>query len=310
MDDSPDLNARILDALDGMSARLSLLEARMVHLYEMSAALSQRQTVDLDDGFVGVRTPRGWIVLGQEEFQSVLYLAGGLFGHEPGTTALIREWLEPGEVAVDVGAHVGLMSIPMADAVGPDGFVFAFEPNPRSAEAARRTFVANGFAERCSITVAAISRSVGEARFYCGINSMMGSLYKVDGADDVVTLPTTTLDAALPDNTPISLVKIDVEGAELDVLAGMDRIISENPDVGVIAEFGRSHLRRVSVSVEDWLENFARMGLSEVYAIDEAGAGLRPLELQKLEEVVSVNLFFTRRGNGRLERLPKGDSLP
>lgn len=310
MEKTPDLAARILESLEGMSARISLLEARVVHLHDLTTAFSRRQTVPLDDGFLGVRTPRGWVVLGQEEFHSALYLAGGLFGHEPGTSAVIRQWLAPGDLAVDVGAHVGLMMIPMAEAVGAEGFVFAFEPNPRSAEAARRTMVANGFAERCSITVAAVSHSVGAARFYRGINSMMGSLYELEEANEMAVLPTTMLDAALPAGRAFSLIKIDVEGAEADVLAGMNRVVNDSPNLGVIAEFGRSHLRRVKMSIEDWLGKFETLGLTAAYVIDEAGGGLSPVKAEELEEVVSVNILFTRPGNERLERLPKGGSLP
>ncbi len=304
------LSARILETLEGMSARMALLEARMVHLYDMTSAVYQRQTVALDDGFMGVRTPLGWVVLGQEEYRSALYLAGGLFGHEPGTTAVVRRWLEPGDRVVDVGAHIGLMAIPMAEAVGPDGFVFAFEPNARSAEAARRTLVANGFAERCSITVAAVSDKVGKATFYRGYNSMMGSLYQLEELADSFVINTTTLDAALPAEAPVALVKIDVEGAETDVLAGMGRIVGENPDLGIIAEFGRSHLQRVRVSVEDWLGKFAGLGLTEVHAIDESSGALRPIDAARLEDVVSANLIFAKPGNARLERLSKADVLP
>ena len=50
--------------------------------------------------------------------------------YEQGTRRCIFEMLKPGMTFVDIGAHVGLFSVPAASCVGPSGRVFAFEPDP------------------------------------------------------------------------------------------------------------------------------------------------------------------------------------
>ena len=290
-----------------MSDRIALLEARTAHLYSMSAAALSRQTVDLDDGFVGIRTPQGWVVIGQEEFRSVLYLADGQFFHEPGTAEVIRLLIQRGDRVVDIGAHIGLLSLVMAEAVGPEGHVYVFEPVARSAEAARRSLIANGFTDRCSIEVVAIAAEAGQSRFYRGHNSMMGSLYDLAEGADYSIVETRTLEQSLDPSVPISLIKIDVEGAEVIVLSGMQRIVADNDDILVIAEFGPSHLKRIPISADVWLQSFTDLGLTEIHVIDELSRTVRLLDRAELEQVTSTNLLFSKPGNSRLPSLPGSD---
>jgi len=79
-----------------------------------------------------------------DTFFGPLYMEAGdpcmprYIGHfgiwEPGETALLEEYLEPGMVVVDVGAHTGYFSILCGRLVGADGLVVAFEPDPRNYE--------------------------------------------------------------------------------------------------------------------------------------------------------------------------------
>ena len=79
-----------------------------------------------------------------DTFVGPLYMEAGdpcmprYIGHfgiwEPGETALLEEYLEPGMVVVDVGAHTGYFSILCGRLVGADGLVVAFEPDPRNYE--------------------------------------------------------------------------------------------------------------------------------------------------------------------------------
>ena len=78
------------------------------------------------------------------------------------------------------------------------------------------------------------------------------------------------------------------------MLAGMRRIISENPGLVVVAEFGPSHLRVQGVRTNDWLKAFAQAGLRVAIEIDEVARVVTPLRpADALDCVYSINIAFS-----------------
>jgi FkbM family methyltransferase len=165
------------------------------------------------------------------------------------TTRFIARRLRPGMVAWDVGANLGYFSVLMADAVGATGRVLAFEPNPRLALLAARNLALNGLAARSEVRRAAVTdRAGGVLRFRADLaDPKNGRLLGLDAAeageeDEVleVAVPATRLDDVPAER--VDLVKIDVEGAEEAVWAGMSGVLDRNPGITVLLEFnaGRS----------------------------------------------------------------------
>ena len=126
--------------------------------------------------------------------------------------------LRPGDVAFDVGSHLGYFGILMATAVGAEGRVVCFEPDPGLHEALEHNVERNRALIPADVSVArlAIGAARGKTTFETGGHSTRGRLSDAgDVAVDVVTLD----DAVDRFGTP-RFVKVDVEGAEVDVLAG------------------------------------------------------------------------------------------
>jgi len=90
--------------------------------------LTNRQLVPLEPGFLAMRAPVGWIVAPNIEIGRLLHLSDGRNMQEPGTIRLVQEQLPLNGRAIDVGAHIGMSTVPMARAVGPSGRVDALEP--------------------------------------------------------------------------------------------------------------------------------------------------------------------------------------
>jgi len=155
--------------------------------------------------------------------------------------------LAPGQRAVDVGANVGYMTSIMAVRVGKDGLVTAFEPHPglyrelvRNIQSWERELVS--LAEIVPHNYAASDKS-GEAILEIpakfegnqGLSSLVSGMQFAEESD-YCTVESRRLDEVLRDDKPIQLLKIDVEGHELEVLRGCSSVIEDRQIVNIVYE--------------------------------------------------------------------------
>lgn len=146
-----------------------------------------------------------------------------LFGsYEPEQTALFAAHLGPGDVLFDVGAHVGYYTLLGARLVGDRGRVLAFEPDPRNASFLRGHVRVNR-AANVTVIQAAAGDTEGSVRFAAGTGSGTGHVSEAGGME--VRICRLDDVAAAQDALPTHL-KIDVEGAELDVLKGAKQTLA------------------------------------------------------------------------------------
>ena len=155
---------------------------------------------------------------------------------EPYTTELMKRFVKSGMTAVDVGANIGYYTLLLSMLVGLGGTVFAVEPGRK----ARRILMHNWninkvFCCNTNISGAAASSEDGTTDLYVGDN-MMGSssLYNQWNEQKPVRCVTQKLDSIVGGN-PVDFVKIDTEGAEIEVLGGMTKILKSRPTM--IIEF-------------------------------------------------------------------------
>jgi FkbM family methyltransferase len=155
----------------------------------------------------------------------------------PVQKALIEN-AQPGGVVYDVGANVGYFSLLAARRVGPEGRVYAFEPVARNAAAIERSARANGFH-----AVEVFEKAVGAADGAADLNlarhiggAMLASVGTPPDWRATVEVEVVALDGFIDvlGLRPPSLVKIDVEGAELDVLRGLTRTIEAHSPIMII----------------------------------------------------------------------------
>jgi FkbM family methyltransferase len=268
--------------------------------------LKSRPLIDIDADTVAVRMGEGYVMAPKNQPLFVLMLADATTGGlEPGTRKVLKRLIEPGMRIADVGANVGLLTLVCARATGADGRVWSFEPEPGPRGLAAKMKQANGLSW-VTLEDCAIGREAGTLSF--NVSPVIGhsSLYELP-ADEMkrvtkIKVPVRPLDEAIGAGQRLDVVKIDVEGAELDVLAGMQGLLKTNRDLALVVEYGPSHLDRVGVARKDWFKAFTAGG-REAYAISEETGAVSPCTAASLGDIESVNVVFVRKGGAAAVRL-------
>jgi FkbM family methyltransferase len=127
--------------------------------------------------------------------------------------------LKPGNAFWDIGAHIGFFTILASQAVGSSGRVHAFEPMPRNRGRLEKTIQLN---DAANVTVhdVAVSGSDGQALLHAHATTAMWTLVAERGETDGVNVVCRTIDSLANDLGDPAVIKVDVEGAELEVLRG------------------------------------------------------------------------------------------
>lgn len=158
---------------------------------------------------------------------------------EEGVQNALADVLRPGDVFWDVGAHIGFFTMLAARLVGEDGQVHAFEPLGTNRARLERGIELNGLGT-VTVHATAVADSGGERMLYESPSTSMWSLVAPAGGSGV-TVPTATLDELSRTLPRPRAIKIDVEGAEVDVLRGGLRLLAEVRPT-VVVEFSSDEL--------------------------------------------------------------------
>ncbi|GAB4546546.1 MAG: FkbM family methyltransferase [Pleurocapsa sp.] len=142
---------------------------------------------------------------------------------------IFAQYLHPGDVFYDIGSNVGFFSIIAAQLVGEGGKVYAFEPGQENANSIRHNAQLNKF-KQIEVIEKAVSHSSGSGQLLLAKYSGGHALATADAPPDLageVTVDLVSIDDLIAQNkiAPPNFVKVDVEGAELDVLKGMKQTI-------------------------------------------------------------------------------------
>lgn len=240
--------------------------------------------------------------LHREPFRSLYSAAYFLYKpHEDPLASLLRdrpELLDNGHV-IDAGANIGYTTLLFASRVRFPFLVHAFEPEPRNVDLLERNVRRSRFAERIVIHRAAVGARRGTAQL--AVNRGHPGDHRVVTAaspptDRCVKVELVAIDEVISDQ-PVSLIKIDVQGFELEASRGMAGTLEDNPKIAVVLEYAPEALSSLGFDPAALIDFYRRRNFA-MWVIERDG--LRSVTPEELPSQVGptsyVNILCRRVG--------------
>jgi FkbM family methyltransferase len=163
---------------------------------------------------------------------------------EPDVQSAFVGLCEPGAVVLDVGANVGFFTLIAAKYVGPGGRVVAFEPVDGNLRALRHNLALNDFAH-VDVHALALGSAASSIDFLVGADptkSRAASIGAPSGGSTRIRVDVAALyDLIAAGSVPVpDVIKMDIEGAEIDAVAGMQQTLRQHRPVLLCEMHGRT----------------------------------------------------------------------
>ncbi|MDG2422507.1 MAG: FkbM family methyltransferase [Phycisphaerales bacterium] len=206
--------------------------------------------------------------------------------YEPFTRGACLDLLGPGMTFLDIGSHVGLYALPAARILKDGGRVIAFEPHPGN-RALLEENVSRNQVDNVTVVDAAVSDAPGELELQVSpFNTGDHRLYRGNpGRGTGVRTRVVSIDEWCEQHEidRVDMVKIDVQGAEARVIAGMQKVIDRSDAMNIILEYTPWMLREAGDEPRALLDSLAERGFS-LSIIDEGRGELKaatPVEIHE-----------------------------
>jgi len=245
---------------------MNLTERRIV------PALSEfdRLTVRCDDG-------RAFDVSVHDPAAFNLMMLGG---RDPLESAWVRRLVRPGDVVFDIGANFGWYTTLSAKLVGPNGRVHGFEPVPGTFQVLKQNCEANDCLRFAMLNNFGLGESAGVFSIFVP-QQHGGASLRPSGIGPMVEVQcqVRTLDSYCQEQgvSVVRFVKCDVEGAELGVLRGAERLLASDSRPIWLLELNRETSSRFGHEPQSLLSHLARFDYSFHRIVDATPGGLRPV---------------------------------
>lgn len=241
---------------------------------------------------------------------------------EPELSYFFRSILKPGDSFIDIGANVGVLTVEVSELVGEKGCVIAFEPNPLAFIYLTKMLDLNQSYSNVRAFPLAIGGTKGVLQLSINesASSLMerSSLIQTDEYAETTDVWVNTLDNLIPETVTPHIIKVDVEGAELDVLKGSFNTIQGSKPI-VCIEVHALYFDNPKIFVKQIFDFFDQIeyqcfnlikGTIETmdgFLYDTGVSGFDPVSKNPLSELGYGNLVFAPKINKQVEKYFKGN---
>ncbi len=198
----------------------------------------------------------------------------------------VRRLLQPGQKVIDIGANYGTYTLPMAQKVGANGHVWAFEPSSSTAQFLAQGIAANGFTQ-VTLVQKAVSSAPGSAQLTLHVQAEERSIVHGEAPPgDTETVSLVTLDDCMDRYrwVDIDLIKIDAEGEEINIVKGGRRFFAN------LAPLVQYELRSTGETHLDLIRDFAAIGYDSYRLLPSLNL-LVPFDAGSVPDTYLLNLF-------------------
>lgn len=183
--------------------------------------------------------------------------------YEPEITEFLKKHLLPGDIALDIGAHIGYYSLIFADKVGKSGKVYAFEPDPENHAILSKNIKINGFLNIQAINKAVLDKSGALNLYKSNSNSGDHRVYDPGEQRKIIEAQAIKIDDLFADsNVAIKLIKMDIQGAEYFAVNGMISTINKSRNLILCAEFWPYGLKMSGIAPNSFIALLFNLGFS------------------------------------------------
>ena len=194
----------------------------------------------------------------------------------------LKQIIKEGDIIIDLGANIGYYTLIFAKLVGDLGHVYAFEPDPSNFELLSKNVKEN---KHSNVTVIqkAVSNKNSKIKLYVSKRNIASHrIFDSDEKRNSIEVDVITLDEYFKNfEKPIKFIKIDVEGAEFQVLNGM-KMILKNDNLKLLIEFIPEHLEKHGTNPSDVLKILENNNI-KLYQINEK---TKELELKNYKDIL------------------------
>ena len=209
--------------------------------------------------------------------------------------ALLRRIVKPGNTVLDIGANIGFYTTIFSKAVGPHGRVFSFEPDAINYN--RLCKSAKGLSNVQILHKAVASKTQKIVLYTSKKLNVDHRTYKPEKFDKEIEIEAVSLDEFLKNSSVIDVIKIDIQGYEMQAMKGMTHILKNNQNISILSEFWPYGLKMAGSSILEYYECLKNLGFF-VYLLSEKGLISLSIEAVKsmslLDNENYFNIYATR----------------
>jgi FkbM family methyltransferase len=196
----------------------------------------------------------------------------------------VAGYIAPGTLALDVGASLGLWTVPLGRIARANGsLLWCFEPNPDNHRWLDTNIERNGLGGIAEVKRMALGEQAGSAYLALREHGGGNGALDVGGGPGAVAVPVARLDDLdLPRR--VSFVKLDVEGFELEVLRGARETLARDQPV-IFGEFSTDWLQIRGEDLSRGLASLAELGYEVFAVVEQRSAAWHPMDKTKLRRL-------------------------